>query len=194
MEVSKSLKYVIAIAMALWEVLGWMLALTGLSKIQETCDSQIDFGFDTCTSLLRQSWWSMCFQLGVLVGICVVLLTRKLGRVRPPVVAFLGMSTMKLMTETELMLDVMEAESGVPEEHAETAFVGFVLMCILNFVLIMTLGMSPPPETQCLGKTSEASVSVGKNGQQKTPESHSASNVEHSQGKKSSVISTGASP
>lgn len=196
MELSRTLKYVVAIAMALWELLGWMLAITGLGKMQRSCDSQIDFGFDTCTSLLRQSWWTIAFQTFVLSGICGVLFVRKLDVYKSPIVAFLVMSTMKLMQEAELMLDVVEAEAGVPEGHGETAFVGFVLMCILNFVLIIALGSSTPSDTESISIRSKAASSHTAQSQsrkqQQIPESHSKSSATNAKDRSLSVSSTGA--
>lgn len=145
MESATIAKVVVGVVLVLLQLLGWLLALGGVGKLHDDCN------VDNCSELFRASWWSIFFQLFVLIFTGLVVVTKSLESARIPVIAFLVLSTVELMDEAEKALQLSDmTQTGLSESAINAAAAGFVLMSLFNFVLIVLLGVAVSPDMEWL--------------------------------------------
>lgn len=140
----KWLKVAFVSLIVILEVLGWLMAAGGIGRLHDTCrNSETSF---ICGKTYRAEWWSIFFQLLVMVLVGLSAVLSSCDRVQVPLVAFLAMSSLKLMGDAENALD-SSIERAQYEENALRSFsVGLIIMITANFVLIWGVGSNGVPD------------------------------------------------
>lgn len=126
------------------QALGWLMAAGGVGRLHDSCrNSRTSF---TCGKAYRTEWWSIFFQLLVMVLVGLSALVSGFDNVRVPLVAFLAMASIKLMTDAEHALDA-SLDRGQYEGNALRSFaIGLIIMVTVNFVLIWGVGSNGVPD------------------------------------------------
>lgn len=139
------MKIVVGLVLLLLQALAWLLAVGGVGKLHDDCTG------DKCAETYRSSWWAIFFQLFVLIATGITVLAGGLESARIPVIAFLVLSTVELMDQAEVALKIKDADiQGMSESAVDSAAGGFVWMSLVNFVMIILIGVSSPPNVQWL--------------------------------------------
>lgn len=92
-----------------------------------------------CFSLSPQ-WWAIWFELFVLLAFVIQHARAQLAAVSPALLTFLAIVTSVLMSAaSDVLLSLTDAASSI-KSGLDAAAAGLVMLCVVNFLLIMLLG------------------------------------------------------
>ena len=143
------LKWFTATLLACLSFAGWVLGLVNVSLLHEDCGSEA-----TCDNFFRRYWWSLMFQVGVMVVVFVLWASGTSHRARAAVLGFFALVTVQHIELTGRLLTFLDEKNELPKYDAlneEVAWVeqetlkgaasGYAILVFCNFVYMLMFGI-----------------------------------------------------
>lgn len=123
----------------------WVVAIAGLGAITHECNQEQESGLD-CARGLQYQWWGLFFELILVVAIYIIAMKDGIAASHSSINAFLAICTSVLMLTAR---DFMSSNNAFLMTYSakrsamNAGSAGFVMLCILNFILILLVGAAP---------------------------------------------------
>lgn len=145
---------------------GFVLALVNTSILQDDCGTG-----ETCDNFFRRFWWTLAFQLSIMVAAFFVWIVGMHRSARVAIVGFLVLVTTQLIDLVGSHLTALDDETGWPRFRAnwidrdplKGSLAGYLILAFANMVYMVIFGMeqdedgtgrvAAPAETELPTKT-----------------------------------------
>lgn len=122
----------IAVAVAAFGMIGWLIALAGVGASQSKCTDLSGIIF--CGKLLQSHWWAVWFNFFLLVAVFIMAVIQKLATHKLTMMAlFTACVTLTMNGATAFL-------SSGSSSQQDAAAAGFVLLSMTNFLMIIIMG------------------------------------------------------
>jgi hypothetical protein len=119
----------------------WVIALGGIGAVTYDCGEHLTS--NTCARALQYEWYTVWFELFMLVGLLCLGYSSNFHVYKPALLAFLVLATNSMMWSAHSFMTVGSFASKAVTQNAAAA--GMVLLCIVNYLLIWFVGASETP-------------------------------------------------
>ncbi|EIE24554.1 hypothetical protein COCSUDRAFT_40919 [Coccomyxa subellipsoidea C-169] len=129
---------------------GWVIALSGLSALQNDCGGANlpvrwgnigELGPMRCDKLFAYQWWKIWYEWGVLLATCLALAMGRVHDFRVALAVLLGIATVLLMDATNTFYFAWyRLAHGTEMVRGKVYFSGTLITSIFNLLLIICLG------------------------------------------------------
>lgn len=143
------LKWFVGILLACLSFAGWILGLVNVSLLHEDCGSET-----TCDNFFRRYWWSLMFQVGVMVVLFVLWASGTAHRARAALLGFFALVTVQHIELTGRLMTLVDEKNELPkydaaindvewveQEKLKGAMAGFAILAFCNFVYMLMFGL-----------------------------------------------------
>lgn len=124
--------------MAVLATVGWIVALGGVGKLDDECDDETD---DLCSNQFRPHWWTLSYELIVLLVLAGLALKKAVGKARLVLLVFLGLVAVRTNDAADAFITLSDSLEDDEQDAAEAASAGFVILTMVNFSLIVVVGL-----------------------------------------------------
>ncbi|GLI68795.1 hypothetical protein VaNZ11_013292, partial [Volvox africanus] len=124
---------------AVLALIGWLVALGGIAKINRDCNDLYETVVKWCSDALSYQWWGIWFAFFLAVVILVLAILGKAQAWGSTLQALCAACLSVTMMDANIMYDYSTRGSTIDAVNA--ALAGFIILSIALMFLIITLGM-----------------------------------------------------
>lgn len=106
---------------------GWILGLVNVSLLHDDCGSET-----VCDNFFRRYWWSLMFQVGVMVVVFALWVMGTAHKARAAVVGFLTLVTVQHIELTGKLLTALDDKADFPKYNARRGDIQWVEQEVLK--------------------------------------------------------------